>query len=87
MRRKSSRRARHSVSRHCTICSFPVLPSFAFDVSPLEDGSVWMHPDCFAYTHSDTVGIPSRPLDRGRRLRHTCGDATCVNPAHLEVMD
>ena len=60
-------------------------PDFAFDASPNEDGTAWVHPDCYAYTHSDEVGVPSRTLAWGQRLIHTCGDAMCVRPDHLEV--
>lgn len=63
----------------CAICGHSVSPDFAFDVTPTE----WAHPDCFAYTHSEAIGIPSRTLPKGTRPIHTCGDDFCVRPDHM----
>jgi len=38
-----------------------------------------VHPDCMTYQ------IACGDVVRGTVLVHTCGDAACVNPAHLEV--
>jgi hypothetical protein len=38
-----------------------------------------VHPDCMAYQ------LERGDVLRGSVLTHTCGDARCVNPAHLEV--
>jgi hypothetical protein len=78
------RRVRFPNPCFCQICGGPVRRDFAFDVGP----SQWVHPSCFAYTHSasGTNGeVPDRPLEKGQRLQHTCGNAMCCNPAHLEI--
>lgn len=46
----------------------------------LEDGSgAIVHPDCMSYF----LTYDKRPT---RGVTHTCGDARCVNPAHLEAV-
>lgn len=72
-------RFKSTVPPHCTICGQEVTPEFSFDVTP----TTFAHPDCFAYTHSDTVGTPSRVLPPGTRPIHLCGDELCVKPEHM----
>jgi len=75
MRHKSSRR--RALPSTCALCGGPLdyASGFVFPVAP---GEV-VHPSCFAY--QDRVG----PVPFGRRIVQTCGEPTCVNPAHLAV--
>ncbi len=82
MHHHSTKQSRNIPPR-CIICGWAVMPEFAFDVH--DNGRQWAHPDCLAVTTSDYVGIPSRPIRRGQRVIHTCGDLLCCNPRHLEV--
>jgi hypothetical protein len=60
----------------CGLCGRALnLPSgFWFDT---EQSLGLVHPDCFSYE------LERGPVGRGSWLEHTCGDANCVNPAHL----
>jgi hypothetical protein len=68
-----------STAPRCAICGLEVSPDFSFDLTPTQ----LVHPDCFAFTHSAEVGIPSRTLPPGTRPIHTCGDEHCMNPEHM----
>lgn len=85
MRGHSNAPGRLVVAR-CEICGGVVTPDFAFDMSEWEDGSKWAHPSCFAYTHSDSTGTPSRKLKKGQRVVQTCGNGLCLNPKHLKAV-
>jgi len=78
------RRIRFPNPCFCQICGGLVQRDFAFDVGPSE----WCHPDCLIYTKGASLTdgqFPDRPLKKGQRLLHTCGNPRCCNPAHLEI--
>lgn len=58
-------------------CAIDVPSGFFFEVDDGSDAIV--HPDCMAYF----IRTGERPT---RGVSHTCGDARCVNPAHLEAV-
>jgi hypothetical protein len=76
MHRKSTARRRRRPAL-CALCARPLdWPSgFVFVVEP---GNA-VHPDCFSWH------LAGNPIAFGTVLHHTCGDANCVNPDHLEV--
>ena len=57
-------------------CAIDFKSGFFFEV---EDGTgAIVHPDCMSYF----LTYDMRPT---RGVIHTCGDALCVNPAHLDA--
>ncbi len=85
VRRPRPRKPDHPLS-DCTICGAPCYPAFFVDIHG--DMSCKAHPDCVMCTSPWVFGEdkPPKPIEKGQRVFHTCGNPMCIAYDHLEVV-